>query len=141
MRFTKKMLAVLIPVLVAGTIVASFVLVAAPTHGPSVAWRMAGDWAPIIRQNTATANTTVNVRSTPTQRPNGWAAGISNANVIGSLTNGQVVDIVNYEVVRAWVNSDTSRRGDVGYTGPSRWVNIRTAAGLEGWVYIAFLNF
>ena len=144
MRFTKKILIALIPVLVVGTIVASFTLFANPLHGPNVAWRMAGNWAPLADPPppmTATANSRVNVRSTPTQRPFGWAAGISNANVIGGLNSGQVVEIVNYQVVRAWVNSDVSRRGDIGYTGPSRWVNIRTSSGLVGWVYIAFLDF
>ena len=141
MRFSKKFLAVLVPVFLIGTVTFGIAAAAAPTDRPNVAWRMAGDWAPIGEQTTAVANTSVNVRSSPTMRPNGWAAGISNANVIGLLDNGQSVDIVNYEVVRAWVYTDVSRRIDIGYTGPSRWVNIRTAAGLEGWVYIAFLDF
>ena len=144
MRFTKKMLVVLIPVIIVGTIIASFAIIAAPEHGPSVAWRMAGNWGPLTPPSppmTATANTRVNVRSTPTQRPFGWAAGISNANVIGGLYSGQTVEIVNYQVVRAWVYTDVSRRSDIGYTGPSRWINVRTSSGLVGWVYIAFLDF
>ena len=141
MRFMKKILAVLVPVFLIGTMTLSIVAAAAPTDRPGVAWRMAGDWSPIGGQTTAVANTSVNVRSTPTMRPYGWAAGISNANVIGRLDNGQTVDIVEYEIVRAWVNTDVSRRVDIGYTGPSRWVNIRTEGGLVGWVYIAFLNF
>ena len=141
MRFTKKLLAVLVPVFLIGTMTLGIMTAAAPTDRPDAAWRMAGDWAPIGSQTSAISNTAVNVRSTPTMRPNGWAAGISNANVIGSLTSGQSVEIVNYEIVRAWIYTDVSRRSDIGYTGPSRWVNIRTAAGLEGWVYIAFLNF
>ena len=114
----------------------------APTDRPDASWRMAGDWSPLVGgHTTAVANTEVNVRSSPTMRPNGWAAGISNANVIGRLTNGQSVSIYSgYEIVRAWVDSDVSRRGDIGYTGPSRWVHIQTADGLTGWVYIAFLN-
>ena len=142
MRFTKKIFAILVPVLVVGLLIGGFALIAAPNDPPSASWRLAGDWAPLPVQVTATANTTVNVRSTPTSRPNGWNAGVSNANVVGRLTNGQVVNIVDDQIVRAWVNSDTSRRSDIGYTGPSRWVNIRTTDGtLEGWVYIAFLNF
>ena len=146
MRFTKKMLVVLIPVMVVGTIIAGSAVFAGWTIpiGPTAPWRMAGDWGPLVQPAppmTATANTRVNVRSTPTQRPNGWAAGISNANVIGGLNSGQVVDIINYEVVRAWVYTDVSRRSDIGYTGPSRWINIRTSSGLVGWVYIAFLDF
>ena len=141
MRFAKKFLAVLVPVFLIGTVTFGIVAATAPTDRPDASWRMAGDWAPIGGQTSAVANTVVNVRSSPTMRPNGWAAGISNANVIGRLDNGQSVEIVNYEIVRAWVNSDVSRRSDIGYTGPSRWVNVRTLAGLEGWVYIAFLNF
>ena len=111
-----------------------------PTDPPDAPWRLAGQWAPLSAYPTATANATVNVRSTPTSRPNGWAAGVSNANVIGRLTNGQTVEIIGYGLVRAWVDSDISRRSDIGYFGPSRWVNIR-AGELEGWVYIAFLTF
>ena len=141
MKFTKKVLAVLVPVFLIGTMIFGVVAVAAPNDRPDASWRLAGDWANIGRQTTAVANATVNVRSSPTSRPGGWDAGISNANVIGRLDNGQSVSIVEYEIVRAWVNTDVSRRSDIGYTGPSRWVNIRTAGGLEGWVYIAFLNF
>ena len=145
MRFTKKVLAMLVPVFLIGTVTLGIMAVAAPTDRPDAAWRMAGNWAPLGGQVSAVANTTVNVRSSPTMRPNGWAAGISNANVIGRLDNGQSVSIVSppqgYEIVRAWVNSDVSRRGDIGYTGPSRWIHIQTADGLIGWVYIAFLNF
>ena len=140
MRFAKKVLAVLIPVIMVGTMLGSFALAAAPTDAPTASWRNAGVWSPIGGAATATANISVNVRSTPTQRPNGYAAGISNANVIGRLERGEVVDIVNHEIVRAWVTTDVSRRSDIGYTGVSRWINIR-AGGLEGWVYIAFLDF
>ena len=142
MRFTKKILAVLVPVILIGTVTLGIAAAAAPTDRPDASWRMAGDWSPLGGQTTAVANTSVNVRSSPTMRPNGWAAGISNANVIGSLANGQSVNIYSgYEIVRAWVDSDVSRRSDIGYTGPSRWIHIQTADGLTGWVYIAFLNF
>lgn len=140
MKFVKKVLAVLIPVVLVATMLGSITVVAGPTDAPTVSWRMAGVWNPIGGQTTATANISVNVRSSPTQRPNGYAAGISNANVIGRLERGQVVDIVGHEVVRAWVTTDVSRRSDIGYTGASRWINIR-ADQLEGWVYIAFLDF
>ena len=143
MRFTKKILAVLVPVFLIGTMAFGVMAAAAPTDRPDASWRMAGDWPTAIGgQTTAVANQMVNVRSSPTQRPHGWAAGLSNANVIGQLVAGQQVDIYSgYEIVRAWVNSDVSRRGDIGYTGPSRWIHIQTADGLVGWVYIAFLNF
>ena len=142
MRIMKKVLAVLVPVLLIGTLTLGIVVSARPTDGPEVSWRMAGDWSCIsVQPATAIANTTVNVRSSPTSRPNGWAAGVSRANVIGSLTRGQTVDIVGDGIVRAWVNTDVSRRSDIGYTGPSRWINVRTSDGLEGWVYIAFLDF
>ena len=141
MRFTKKFLAVLVPVFLIGTLAFVTVVFARPTDRPGVEWRMAGDWTNIGVQTSAVANTAVNVRSSPTSRPNGWAAGPNRNNVIGSLTNGQSVDIVGYGNVRAWVYTDVSRRSDIGYTGPSRWINVRTADGLEGWVYIAFLNF
>ena len=144
MRFTKKIMAVLVPVFLIGTVTLGIVASAAPTDRPDASWRMAGDWDPLGgNPGTAVANTEVNVRSSPTQRPNGWAAGISNANVIGRLTNGQTVNIHSgYEIVRAWVNSDVSRRSDIGYTGPSRWIHIQTLDGsLTGWVYVAFLNF
>ena len=141
MRFTKKFLAVLVPVFLIGTIIGSFAVAARPTDGPEVAWRMAGDWTSLGVQTSAVANTAVNVRSSPTCTPLGWGTGRSNANVIGGLTRGQSVEIVEDGVVRAWVNSDVSRRTDIGYTGPSRWINIRTADGLVGWVYIAFLDF
>ena len=146
MRFAKKFLAVLVPIFLIGTVTLGIIATAGPLDKrPSAAWRMAGDWAPIPVQTLAVANTTVNVRSTPTMRPNGWAAGISNANVIGRLVPGQTVTIrtppAGYEIVRAWVYTDVSRRSDIGYTGPSRWIHIETADGLVGWVYIAFLNF
>ena len=140
MKLTKKVLAALVPVFLAGSMLVGMVAFAAPTDGPAASWRMAGVWNPIADQSTATANIGANVRSSPTQRPNGYEAGISDANVIGRLERGQVVDIIDHEIVRAWVLSDTSRRSDIGYTGISRWVNIR-AGELEGWVYIAFLNF
>ena len=145
MRFTKKILAVLVPVFIIGTMAFGVMTIAARTDRPDASWRMAGNWAPLAQQTTAVANTVVNVRSTPTMRPNGWAAGPNNNNVIGRLVTGQTVSIhttpQGYEIVRAWVNSDVSRRGDIGYTGPSRWVHIDTGDGLVGWVYIAFLNF
>ena len=141
MRFSKKFLAVLVPIFLIGTVTFGIIASARPTDRPDVSWRMAGDWDPIGGQTSAVANTVVNVRSSPTMRPNGWAAGVSNANVIGRLDNGQSVEIVGYQIVRAWVYTDVSRRSDIGYTGPSRWVNVRTTDGLEGWVYIAFLNF
>ena len=141
MRFTKRVLAVLVPVFILGTMIFGTIVTARPTDRPDAGWRMAGDWSSIGVQTSAVANTSVNVRSSPTSRPNGWAAGPNNNNVIGSLTNGQSVDIVGYGNVRAWVYTDVSRRSDIGYFGPSRWINIRTAGGLEGWVYIAFLDF
>ena len=140
MKLIKKVLAVLIPVLLAGTLLGSIVIAAGPTDAPTASWRNAGVWSPIGGATTATANISVNVRSSPTQRPHGYEAGISNENVIGRLERGQVVDIVNHEIVRAWVTTDVSRRSDIGYTGASRWINIRTGQ-LEGWVYIAFLDF
>ena len=143
MKLLKKVLAVLVPVFLLGTMVFSTATAAAPTDRPGAEWRMAGDWTSVaaVAPTTAVANTSVNVRSSPTSRPNGWAAGPNRNNVIGSLTNGQSVDIVGYGNVRAWVYTDVSRRSDISYTGPSRWINVRTADGLEGWVYIAFLNF
>lgn len=141
MRFAKRFLAVIVSVFLMGTMIFGIMAQAAPTDRPDASWRMAGVWAPVAEQTSAVANTTVNVRSSPTMRPYGWAAGTSNANVIGRLYGGQFVEIVNYGVVRAWVYTDVSRRSDIGYTGPSRWVNVRTTDGLEGWVYIAFLNF
>ena len=143
MRFTKKFLAALVPVFLIGTMTLSILAAAAPTDRPDASWRMAGDWAPLYGGHTyAVANTMVNVRSTPTMRPNGWAAGPNNNNVIGRLETGQRVDIYSgYEIVRAWTYTDVSKRTDIGYSGPSRWVHIETADGLVGWVYIAFLNF
>ena len=140
MKFAKKVMAVLIMVIMLGAMIGSFAITAAPTDPPTAGWRNAGVWSPIGGQTTATANVVVNVRSTPTQRPNGYEAGISDDNVIGTLDRGQVVQIVNHEIVRAWVTTDTSRRSDIGYTGVSRWINVR-AGELEGWVYIAFLDF
>ena len=140
MKLTKKVLAVLVPVFLVGTMIGSTMLFARPTDPPTAGWRMAGEWNPIGGATSATANLSANVRSTPTQRPHGYEAGLSDDNVIGRLERGQVVDIINHEIVRAWVLSDVSRRGDIGYTGVSRWVNIR-AGNLEGWVYIAFLDF
>ena len=145
MRFTKKFLAVLVPVFLIGTMTFGIAAATAPTDRPDASWRMAGDWAPIGGQTSAVANTMVNVRSSPTMRPNGWAAGPNNNNVIGRLVSGQAVSIhsppAGYEIVRAWTYTDVSRRSDIGYTGPSRWIHIETADGLIGWVYIAFLNF
>ena len=141
MRFTKRFLAVLVPVFLMGALALSTVVIARPTDGPDAGWRMAGDWTALSGASTsAVANTGVNVRSSPTSRPNGWAAGPNNNNVIGSLVSGQSVEIVGYGNVRAWVYTDVSRRSDIGYFGPSRWINIRTTDGLEGWVYIAFLD-
>ena len=142
MRFTKKFLAVLVPVFLIGTMAFGIVASSRPTDRPDASWRMAGDLAPLVGvHTTAVANTEVNVRSTPTMRPNGWAAGPNNNNVIGRLVTGQTVDIYSgYEIVRAWTYTDVSRRSDIGYFGPSRWIHIQTADGLTGWVYIAFLN-
>ena len=133
MNLAKRTITALFALVLAGAIAAQSLPVAAQLDlRPNAAWRLAGDWGTIGVQTTATATTTVNVRSTPLS--------VNNANIIGHLVAGQVVDIVGYEVVRAWTHTDVSRRTDVGYHGPSRWVNIQTG-NLIGWVYIAFLTF
>ena len=87
----------------------------------------------------AHANAAVHLRSTPTMRPDG--TNISNANVVMTLRAGERVEIIDQAFVRAWRYTDVSRRYDIGFIGPSRWVNVRTAGGAEGFVYIAFLDF
>ena len=94
----------------------------------TVNWRLIG--APM----TATVNAHSNIRSTPTSRPDG--VNVSRDNVIGSVSEGEIVTILNHDVARAWADSVTG----AWHSDVSAWVNIRTAGGRDGWIYIRLLD-
>ena len=83
----------------------------------------------------ATTNTNVNLRSSPTSRPDG--VNVSNDNVLVSISSGVQLQVIDRRITRAWTDSPTG----AWHSGLSGWVNVRTAGGMAGYVYIAFLDF
>ena len=84
---------------------------------------------------TATTNANVNLRSSPTSRPDGVT--VSNDNVIASIGTGVQLVVIDRRITRAWTDSPTGAWHD----GLSGWVNVRTVGGMSGYIYIVFLDF